>query len=100
VASQIESRSNIDSDLKDGLVAGFQNLAKLAEEPGGCESTTTTATTTTESTPTETTNTETTQSTPTHTTSTQSTPTQTTPTQTTPTNTTGGTPGASGGISP
>jgi hypothetical protein len=99
VASQVETRSNIDPKLKAALVEGFRNLATLAGQPGGCEATTTT-TTTTETTTSDTTPTETTTSdtTPTHTTPTQTTPTQTTPTQTT--TGTGGTPGGSGGISP
>jgi hypothetical protein len=99
VASQVEARSNIDPKLKAALVEGFRNLATLANQPGGCESTTTTTTTettTTDTTPTDTTPTETT---PTQTTPTQTTPTQTTPTQTTTTGT-GGTAGGSGGISP
>jgi hypothetical protein len=99
VASQVEARSNIDPKLKAALVEGFRNLATLAEQPGGCEATTSTTTTstttTTDTTPTETTPT---QTTPTHTTPTQTTPTQTTPTQTT--TGTGGTPGGNGGISP
>jgi hypothetical protein len=99
VASQVEARSNIDPKLKAALVEGFRNLGTLANQPGGCESTTTTTTTettTSGTTPTETTTTDTT---PTQTTPTQTTPTQTTPTQTTTTGT-GGTAGGSGGISP
>jgi hypothetical protein len=101
VASQVETRTNIDPKLKAALVEGFRNLATLADQPGGCESTTTTTTTTetttSDTTPTDTTPTETT---PTETTPTQTTPTQTTPTQTTPTGGTGGTGGGNGGISP
>jgi hypothetical protein len=100
VASQVETRTNIDPKLKAALVEGFRNLATLADQPGGCESatttTTTTETTTSDTTPTDTTPTETT---PTETTPTQTTPTQTTPTQTTTTGT-GGTGGGNGGISP
>jgi hypothetical protein len=99
VASQVEARTNIDPKLKANLVEGFRNLATLAEQPGGCESTTATTTTTTttattDTTPTDTTPTQTTDTTP----NTVTTPTQTT---TQPTTTgTGGTGGGSGGIGP
>jgi hypothetical protein len=100
VASQVEARTNIDPKLRANLVEGFRNLATLAEQPGGCASTTatttTTDTTTTDTTTTDTTPTQTTDTTP----NTVTTPTQTTPTQTTTTTGTGGTGGGNGGISP
>jgi len=102
VSSQVQARSDIDPKLRAALVEGFDNLAQLAVSDG-CESTTTSEPTTTESTTTEETTTETTTTPDTVPTrpQTTSTPTQTqTQTQTTPTNPTGGTPGASGGISP
>ena len=100
VSSQVQARDDIDPKLRAALVEGFDNLAQLAQQPGECESTTTTESTTTETTTTEETPTETTDTTPnTVTTPTQTTPTQT-QTQTTPTNPTGGTPGGTGGLGP
>jgi TolA-binding protein len=75
--------SKVDSDVRETLRNGVDNLASSAEQQ--CTETKTTPTTTTETTetvPTETTPTETT---PTETTPTETTPTETTPTETTPT---------------
>jgi hypothetical protein len=91
--------SSVNSDVKQALDNGANNLKILLNDPSKCEGrseTTTTQSTTTPST-TQQTTTQRTQST----TSTKTTPTQTqttpTQTQTTPTTTT---PGASGGIGP
>jgi hypothetical protein len=90
IASQIETRTDIDAKLKVSLVDGFQRVAELASDPTQCEAPATTSTETqTQETITETT--------PTETTPTETTPTQTTDTQTTPTTDTGGTGGTGGG---
>jgi hypothetical protein len=89
--------SSVNSDVKQALDNGANNLKLLLNDPSKCQGrteTTTSATTTTPST-TEQTTTDRTQSTTTTRTQTQTTPTQT---QTTPSTTT--TPGASGGIGP
>jgi hypothetical protein len=90
--------SSVNSDVKQALDSGANNLKLLLTDPSKCQGrseTTTSATTTTPST-TQQTTTQRTQSTTT--TRTQTQPTTTTQTQTTPNTTT--TPGASGGIGP
>ena len=89
--------SSVNSDVKQALDSGANNLKLQLTDPSKCQGrteTTTTPETTTPST-TEETTTERTQPTTTERTQTQTTPTQT---QTTPNTTT--TPGASGGIGP
>jgi hypothetical protein len=90
--------SSVNSDVKQALDSGANNLELLLNDPSKCQGrseTTTSETTTTPST-TEETTTERTQ--PTTTERTQTQPTTTTETQTTPSTTT--TPGASGGLGP
>ncbi len=89
--------SGVNSDVKQALDSGANNLKLLLTDPSKCQgrSETTTTTETTAPTTTEETTTERTQPTTTERTQTQTTPTQT---QTTPNTTT--TPGASGGIGP
>jgi hypothetical protein len=89
--------SSVNSDVKQALDSGANNLKLLLTDPSKCQgrSETTTSTETTAPTTTEETTTERTQPTTTERTQTQTTPTQT---QTTPNTTT--TPGASGGIGP
>jgi hypothetical protein len=91
--------SSVDSDVRQALDNGANNLKLLLTDPSKCEGrseTTTSETTTTEPTTNEETTTERTEPTTTERTQTQTTPTQT---QTTPTQTQT-TPGASGGIGP
>jgi len=91
--------SSVNSDVRQALDNGANNLKLLLTDPSKCEGrseTTTSETTTTEPTTTEETTTERTEPTTTERTQTQTTPTQT---QTTPTQTQT-TPGASGGIGP
>ena len=89
--------SSVNSDVKQALDSGANNLKLLLTDPSKCQgrTETTTTTETTAPTTTEETTTERTQPTTTERTQTQTTPTQT---QTTPDTTT--TPGASGGIGP
>jgi hypothetical protein len=89
--------SSVNSDVKQALDSGANNLKLQLTDPSKCQgrSETTTSTETTAPTTTEETTTERTQPTTTERTQTQTTPTQT---QTTPNTTT--TPGASGGIGP
>jgi hypothetical protein len=93
-----ELPSSVNSDVRQALESGANNLKLLLNDPSQCEgrSETTTSETTTAPTTTEETTTERTQPTTTERTQTQTTPTQT---QTTPTQTQT-TPGASGGIGP
>jgi hypothetical protein len=90
--------SSVNSDVRDALNNGANNLKLLLNDPDKCQgrSETTTSQTTTPSTSTEETPTEKTESTTTTRTQTQTTPTQT---QTTQTQTNPG-DGASGGIGP
>ena len=89
--------SSVNSDVKQALDSGANNLKLQLTDPSKCQgrTETTTATETTAPTTTEETTTERTQPTTTERTQTETTPTQT---QTTPNTTT--TPGASGGIGP
>jgi hypothetical protein len=89
--------SSVNSDVKQALDSGANNLKLQLTDPSKCQGRTETTTTTETTTPstTEETTTERTQPTTTERTQTQTTPTQT---QTTPNTTT--TPGASGGIGP
>jgi hypothetical protein len=90
--------SSVNSDVKQALDNGANNLKLLLNDPSKCQGhteTTTSATTTSTPSTTDETTTERTQ--PTTTTRTQTQPTTTTQTQTTPTQST---PGASGGIGP
>ena len=89
--------SSVNSDVKQALDSGANNLKLLLTDPSKCQgrTETTTTTETTAPTTTEETTTERTQPTTTERTQTETTPTQT---QTTPNTTT--TPGASGGIGP
>jgi hypothetical protein len=90
--------SSVNSDVKQALDSGANNLKLQLTDPSKCQGRTETTTTPTETTTpstTEETTTERTQETTTERTQTQTTPTQT---QTTPDTTT--TPGASGGIGP
>jgi hypothetical protein len=89
--------SSVNSDVKQALDSGANNLKLQLTDPSKCQgrTETTTTTETTAPTTTEETTTERTQPTTTERTQTQTTPTQT---QTTPNTTT--TPGASGGIGP
>jgi hypothetical protein len=92
--------SSVNSDVKQALDSGANNLKLQLTDPSKCQGrseTTTSATTTTPST-TQDTSTDRTQSTTTTRTQTQTTQTTPTQTQTTPNTTT--TPGASGGIGP
>ena len=88
--------SSVNSDVKQALDSGANNLKLMLTDPSKCQgrTETTTTTETTAPTTTEETTTERTQPTTTERTQTQTTPTQT---QTTPDTTT---PGASGGIGP
>ena len=91
--------SSVNSDVKQALDDGANNLKLLLTNPDKCQGRATTTTETTTSTPstTESTTTTTTRTRPsTTTTRTQTQPTTTTQTQTTPTTT----PGASGGVGP
>jgi hypothetical protein len=93
-----ELPSSVNSDVRQALDNGANNLKLLLSDPSKCQGrseTTTSATTTTTPSTTEETTTDRTESTTTTRTQTQTTPTQT---QTTPSTTT--TPGASGGIGP
>ncbi|HEY6636378.1 MAG TPA: hypothetical protein VIZ61_01730 [Solirubrobacterales bacterium] len=95
IADIQELPSSVNSDVREALESGSNNLKILLS--GECENrTTTTGTTTSTPSTTEATTTQRTQSTTTRT-QTQTTPTQT---QTTPTQPTTTTPGASGGIGP
>ena len=87
--------SSVDSDVRQALENGANNLKLLLTDPSKCEGRSVTTTTETEPTTTEETTTERTEPTTTERTQTQQT--TTTQTQTTPTQTT---PGASGGIGP
>jgi hypothetical protein len=89
--------SSVNSDVKQALDSGANNLKLQLTDPSKCQgrTETTSTTETTAPTTTEETTTERTQSTTTERTQTETTPTQT---QTTPNTTT--TPGASGGIGP
>ena len=88
--------SSVNSDVKQALDSGANNLKLLLTDPSKCQGRTETTTPETTTTPTETTESTTQRTEPTTTTPT---PTQTTPTQTQPTPDTT-TPGASGGIGP
>jgi methylaspartate ammonia-lyase len=90
--------SSVNSDVKQALDNGANNLKLLLTNPDKCQGRATTTTETTTSTPSTTESTTTTRTRPstTTTTRTQTQPTTTTQTQTTPTTT----PGASGGIGP
>jgi hypothetical protein len=89
--------SSVNSDVKQALDNGANNLKLLLTNPDKCQGRATTTTGTTTSTPSTTVSTTTTRTRPsTTTTRTQTQPTTTTQTQTTPTTP----PGASGGIGP
>jgi hypothetical protein len=88
--------SSVNSDVKNALQNGANQLKILLSDPSECEGRTTTAETTT-STPSTTESTTTTRTQPTTTTRTQTQPTTTPQTQTTPPSTT---TGGSGGIGP
>ena len=91
--------SSVNSDVKQALDNGANNLKLLLTNPDKCQGRATTTTETTTSTPSTTESTTTTRTRPSTTTTTTRTQTQpTTPTQTQTTPTT--TPGASGGIGP
>jgi hypothetical protein len=97
IADVQELPSSVDSDVRQALENGANNLKLLLTDPSKCEGRSETTTTETEPTTTEETTTERTEPTTTERTQTQET--TTTQTQTTPTQTTQG-GGASGGIGP
>ncbi|MFL5907068.1 MAG: hypothetical protein ACJ75Z_05680 [Solirubrobacterales bacterium] len=91
--------TSVNSDVKQALESGANNLKLLLSDPGQCQGRTTSTTTpsTTESTTTE--STTTTKTRPTTTTNTQTQPSTTTQTQTTQTSPSGGVgPGSPGGL--
>jgi hypothetical protein len=89
--------SGVNSDVKQALDNGANNLKLLLNDPSQCQGRTETTTTESTTAPTTTEETTTERTEPTTTEETQTQPTTTTQTQTTPTQST---PGASGGIGP